>query len=147
MILGEGRERPHLTALAEALGITTDLALPGFVANPYGFLARCQVFAHPSRFEGSPIVVMEAVGLGANIVCSDCPSGPTEILQGGRYGRLFKVGDVAGLAHALRAALDTPMTPAWVREAARPFQLDESVAAYLAALGLSYPGKAAMDQR
>src|SRR5690606_37626457 len=100
LILGEGRERPRLEAAAHELGIAADVALPGHVDNPYAAYARASLFVLSSDWEGLPTVLIEALACGCPIVATDCPSGPAEILQGGRYGSLVPMGDAAALAQA-----------------------------------------------
>lgn len=106
VIIGEGAERSALEQLACELGIAADLALPGFVANPYQYMARAAVFALSSRYEGLPNVLIEAAGLGLPIAAFDCPSGPREILLGGRAGVLAPLGDIAALAAGIGALLE-----------------------------------------
>lgn len=136
LILGEGRRRTELESLARRLGVSDRIRLPGFVDNPYPAIAAASVFVHASRFEGSPVVVMEAVGLGRPIVCTDCPSGPREILADGKYGRLVPVGDDAAMAAAIAAQLDEPPSPGHVREAAERYTVEASRDAYLRVLAL-----------
>ena len=56
-------------------------------------MARCDILALTSKFEGLPNVLLEAMVLKKFIISSNCPTGPKEILQNGKYGFLFKVGD------------------------------------------------------
>ncbi len=105
MILGEGEDRPKLEALARQLQLEEDVALPGFVSNPYKYMRRATVFVLSSRWEGLPTVLIEALALGTPVVATDCPSGPREILEEGRWGQLVPVGDVEALAAALNTAL------------------------------------------
>ena len=93
VILGEGRHRARLEALAAELGVAADVALPGFTPNPYAWMARADLFVLSSAWEGSPNVLTEALALGTPSVATDCPSGPREVLDGGRYGPLVPVGD------------------------------------------------------
>ena len=79
--------------------------LPGFVHNPYAYMAKASVFALSSQWEGSPNVLAEALAAGTPVVATDCPSGPREILQNGRYGALVPVNDAAALGQALLATL------------------------------------------
>src|SRR5690606_10047332 len=72
--------------------------------NPYAWMRRATVFALSSRSEGLPTVLMEALTCGAQVVSTDCRSGPREILDHGRLGELVPVGDAASLAAALEAA-------------------------------------------
>lgn len=111
LILGEGPERASLEQQVAALGLTERVAMPGFVDNPLAILSRARLFALSSVFEGLPTVLIEALAAGCPVVATDCPTGPREILEGGRYGRLVPMGDAAALSTALREALDTPMTP------------------------------------
>jgi len=108
VVLGEGPLRAALLARAEALGVAADVAFPGFMANPFACMARAGVFALSSRWEGFGVVLVEALACGCPVVSTDCPSGPAEILEDGRWGALIPVGDAARLADALAAALDDP---------------------------------------
>lgn len=130
MILGEGEERPTLERLIEQLNLGADVSLPGFVANPYSYMARAAIFALSSRWEGLPSVLIEALYCGAAIVSTDCPSGPQEILAGGRYGRLAQVGDSEAFAAAIQLTLDQPQArpPA---ESWHPYEQETVVDQYL----------------
>lgn len=112
IILGEGSQRGALAAEIAALGLEQVVALPGFDPNPYAFMARARVFVLSSRVEGFPNVLVQALACGVRAVSTDCPTGPAEILEGGRWGRLVPVGDAAGLAAALEAALTDKASPA-----------------------------------
>lgn len=136
MILGEGAERANLEALVHELGLQDEVALPGFVENPYAYMTQAGVFALSSRSEALPTVLIEAMACGCLVVSTDCPSGPAEILQGGQYGALVPVGDVDGLANALRTALDTPPDKTRLRSRADDFSLEKITREYLAALGI-----------
>lgn len=136
LILGEGRRRDRLLALAAELGVADDVALPGFVANPYPAMRAAAAFALTSQWEGLGIVLVEALALGTPVVACDCPSGPREVLADGRYGPLVAVGDDAALAAALAGLLDTPPDAAVLAEAAAPYTVEASARAYAQALGL-----------
>lgn len=138
LILGEGPLRPALLAEAAACGLPEeDFQMPGFVDNPYAFLARAGVFVLSSRWEGLPGVLIEAMACGTPVVSTDCPSGPHEILEGGRWGRLVPVGDSAALANAIDAVLATARNALPdVRRRAADFDQERAIDAYLAVLGL-----------
>ena len=136
VLLGEGRGRASLEALARELGIAEDVDLPGFQPNPYPFIAGAALFVLSSRWEGSPNVLTEALALGTPVVATDCPSGPREILQGGRYGPLVSMGDDAALAAAIKRTLDAPLPAAKLKEAVSEYTLEASTEGYLRALGL-----------
>ena len=108
LILGEGKRRPQLEALVAALGLDADVALPGFVANPFAYMRCAAVLALSSRWEGLGNVLIEALACGCPVVSTDCVAGPAEILRDGEYGPLVPVGDDAALASAILATLDDP---------------------------------------
>ncbi|MEW6676314.1 MAG: glycosyltransferase [Pseudomonadota bacterium] len=136
VILGEGRDRADLLALANELGVGADLSLPGFQANPYAWLARSRLFVLSSRWEGSPNALTEALALGVPVVSTDCPSGPRELLEGGRHGPLVPVGDAEALAQAMQQVLDAPPAPESLRAAVAEYRADLSARRYLETLGL-----------
>ncbi len=142
VILGEGRKRNPLIQLAAELGVAESVDLPGFMPNPYPYMARAAVFALTSTLEGFGIVLVEALSLGTPVVATDCPSGPAEILQDGRYGDLVPIGDDAALAVALERALDAPAPCEQLKRAAQPYTVAASAAAYARVLGLAVCGAA-----
>ena len=105
VILGDGQERTNLTGLASQLGIATDLDMPGFVDNPYAYMRKARVLALTSVAEALPTVLIEALAVGCPAVATDCPHGPREILDDGKYGRLVPVGNVVAIAEALVSEL------------------------------------------
>jgi glycosyltransferase involved in cell wall biosynthesis len=141
MILGEGKDAPEtarrraeLMALATELGIASDVDLPGFAQNPLAYMARAAVFALSSTWEGFGNVLVEALACGCPVVSTDCPSGPAEILDRGRYGRLVPVGDAAAMAEAILATLDAPPDPNVLRARGALFSADRAVESYLVTL-------------
>jgi glycosyltransferase involved in cell wall biosynthesis len=136
IILGDGRQATSLRALAAELGVAEDLDLPGFTDNPYSYMAQAQLFVLSSRWEGSPNVLTEAMALGTPVVATDCPSGPAEILQKGRYGPLVPLGDWQALATAMARVLDAPPDRDRLREAVREYTVETSASHYLRLLGL-----------
>jgi glycosyltransferase involved in cell wall biosynthesis len=140
MILGEGDHLQALQALSAELGVADDVALPGFIPDPYTFMARAAVFALSSAWEGLPTVLIEGLALAERVVATDCPSGPREILQQGRFGQLVPVGDPEALGNAILAALDKPPVPV-PAEALAPFTEQFAVAQYLRAAGVGKNGR------
>jgi glycosyltransferase involved in cell wall biosynthesis len=130
LILGEGEERPALEALVRELALEQYVSLPGFVPNPYPYMAQAALFVLSSRWEGLPTVLVEALSCNTPVIATDCPSGPREILRDGQYGRLVPVGDVVSLAQAMEAALDGK-TPQPSQESWLPFELMTVVNQYL----------------
>ena len=134
IILGRGPDRQALLVLAQELGISDDFQLPGHVRNPYAYFRRASVFVLSSAWEGLPNVLIEAMACGCPVVSTDCPSGPGEILDGGRFGRLVPVGDAVQMAEAIAATLDSPPAAEEMIRRAREFSFDEAIAGYEAIL-------------
>jgi glycosyltransferase involved in cell wall biosynthesis len=112
LILGEARDpnkkqrrKSELLDLAAQLGVEDSLDFQGFVHNPFGYMANAAVFVLSSRYEGFGNVIGEALACGCPVVSTDCPSGPTEILLHGEYGKLVPVGDDSAMARAILASL------------------------------------------
>ena len=106
VILGQGEEREALERLADELGIAGRVHLPGFI-KPHQAMARASLFVTSSRFEGLSLVLIEALYQGARVISTDCPSGPREVLEGGRHGALIANGAVSDLADAIVRELTT----------------------------------------
>ncbi len=136
IILGEGRDRKALEALADELQVRKHIDLPGFAENPYAYMSRADLFVLSSRWEGLVNVVIEAMAVGAPIVSTDCPSGPAEILAHGRYGMLVPTKDHRGLADAILATLRGDGPRFDHDEATRPFRAETAARAYLRQFGL-----------
>jgi len=136
MILGRGTHRERLLALAQTLGVADDFALPGFVPEPYAYMAHADLFAFSSRWEGLPFAPVEALTVGTPVVSTDCPSGPREILQEGLIGRLVPIGDDRALAEAILATLREPPPKTLLQDAARRYEIEAGTDAYLDAMGL-----------
>ncbi|MDW8103877.1 MAG: glycosyltransferase [Armatimonadota bacterium] len=112
VLLGEGEERESLWGLAERLGVSQHVDMPGFVENPYSYMRAADVFVLSSRWEGLSNVLVEALAVGTPVVSTDCPYGPAEILKDGALGRLCAVGDAKALAEAIIETLNAPPPPA-----------------------------------
>jgi glycosyltransferase involved in cell wall biosynthesis len=130
LILGEGPDHTALQQQVDAAGLTADVALPGFDANPYAYMKQAAAFVLSSRWEGLPGVLIEALYCGTPLIATDCPSGPKEILANGAYGRLIPMREVTAMTAALQAALGgeiaRPPADSW-----RPFELNTVVDKYL----------------
>jgi glycosyltransferase involved in cell wall biosynthesis len=121
VIVGKGPRREELLASIERLGLEDVVSLPGFVDNPYRYMKRAAVFVLSSEYEGLPTVLIEALACGCQIVSTDCPSGPREILLGGEIGHLVPVGDHAALAESALKALSSPVPTAELQRRADDF--------------------------
>lgn len=138
LILGEGPERPYLEELVKELGSGDLVDLPGFVKEPLAYIARASALVMPSRIEGFGNALVEAMACGVPVVATECSGGPTEILDGGRFGPLAVADDPAALAGAIEQVLTDPVAPAVLKERARGFAVDRVVGRYLEVL---FPGE------
>jgi glycosyltransferase involved in cell wall biosynthesis len=136
MIVGEGQERQALTRQAKSLGIDDELAMPGFRTDVYAIMAHAELFAFTSRFEGLGFSLIEALAVGTPVVSTDCPSGPREILQDGRFGSLVPVDDIDALAAAMQGTLDAPQDSTTLQQAAWPFEVNRCTQRLVEALAL-----------
>ena len=99
---------PKLERQIAALKLSSRIRLPGYVKNPFAFMARATSFVLSSRWEGFGNVITEAMACGTPVISTDCPHGPGEILEGGRWGELTPVGDATSLAAAMLASIREP---------------------------------------
>ncbi|WP_353148465.1 glycosyltransferase [Pollutimonas bauzanensis] len=130
VILGEGGERPLLESLKAASPYGADILLGGFQDNPYNWMHRASVFVLSSRWEGFGNVLVEAMACGTPVISTACPSGPEEILEQGRWGRLVPVGDAGALASAITQTFANASPPD-VEKRAAAFGVTHAVDAYL----------------
>jgi glycosyltransferase involved in cell wall biosynthesis len=138
LILGEGTERPRLETLVKKLGSDDFVDLPGFVESPLAYISHATALVMPSRNEGFGNALVEAMACGVPVVATDCSGGPTEILDGGRFGPLAAPDDPAALARAIEQVLQGPVVPSVLKERAREFAVDRVVGRYLEVL---FPGE------
>lgn len=136
VIFGDGPERARLAAEISRAGLSQVVDMPGFSDNPFSFMKRADAFVLCSKWEGLPMVLIEAMALGTPIVATDCPSGPAEILEGGKWGRLVPMGDPDALARAVVETLRDPRRDA-AGERAREFSVDKIVGEYAEALAIA----------
>ncbi|WP_201313628.1 glycosyltransferase [Dyella sp. EPa41] len=108
VIVGGGELHMYLKHLVDELGLTDRVLLTGAMDNPYRVLADAKLHVLSSRWEGYPNVLLEALALGVPVVSTDCPHGPREMLNDGRYGRLVPVGSATALARAMDEELKQP---------------------------------------
>lgn len=134
IILGEGELRSELEELARSLGVEEDIDLPGFADNPYGYMSRAAAFVLSSRYEGLPTALIEAMACGCSVVSTDCPSGPQEILEGGKYGALVPIQDSKSLSEAMLNVLEQPIAKDVLQQRAKIFATEHIVPQYLETL-------------
>lgn len=136
IILGNGAEKQNLKQLVKQLNLENDVQIPGFVDNPYKYMKNSQVFVLSSAWEGLPNVLIEAMAVGTPVVATNCPSGPYEILDGGKYGKLVPIGDEDKMAEAILSVLKGDFQPVdfdWLQQ----FTLESAIENYLDVLGIA----------
>ena len=139
-ILGEGPLRGELELLIRQLGLGDRVRMPGFIDDPTPFYRSADLFAFSSDYEGFGNVIVEALANGLPVVSTDCPNGPAEILEGGRFGMLVPCGDAGALADAMAASLAAPHDAAALKARAEVFRPGNAAEAYLQLL---FPKRAA----
>lgn len=107
IILGEGEQRKELQAKIDAYGLGDVISLPGFVQNPLPFMSKAGVFVLSSISEGLPNVLIQSLAIGTPVVATDCPSGPDEILESGRWGYLVPMRDPVAMSESIVQAIDS----------------------------------------
>jgi len=101
VMVGDGPEGEGLKSLARRLGIGDALQWVGRTANPFAMYCWADLVIVPSRYEGFPNVLLEAMACGRAVICSNCETGPAELTVGGQFGRLVPVGDTEAMAEAI----------------------------------------------
>jgi glycosyltransferase involved in cell wall biosynthesis len=105
VLIGEGRDRGELEQLAHELGIAPSVHFLGFCANPSPYIRQAELLVLSSRYEGFGMVLGEAMALGTPVLSTDCPTGPRDLLEGGKAGLLVPPGDVDAMALAMERLL------------------------------------------
>lgn len=104
-IIGDGPSKEEIQSMIEKYDLKEQIKLIGRFKNPYVWLKYCDFFVHSSKYEGFGLVLVEAAILNKLVISSNCPVGPTEILEKGRSGILFDVGNAEMLAEKLEKIL------------------------------------------
>ncbi|TYS69862.1 glycosyltransferase [Sutcliffiella horikoshii] len=130
IVVGDGAEKDHLLSLVVQYKLNDVVDFVGFQSNPYPYMRKADLFVLSSAYEGFGVVVAEALAVGTPVVSTDCPSGPGEILEGGKYGTLVNVGDYIGLARGMDAALKSPMPKEKLLERSLFFTIKNSADSY-----------------
>lgn len=135
-IYGDGPLRGDLQKQIERHGLQHRLCLRGYTDQPYAVLQEADLFVLPSRYEGFGLVIAEAMMHGVQIIATDCPHGPREILDDGRLGQLVPVDDSTALASAIQRVMshDFWVEPTVLQQKAATFSTESSAAQWLALL-------------
>jgi glycosyltransferase involved in cell wall biosynthesis len=135
-ILGDGPLRAELEALIQREGLAANVRLLGFQENPLKYFSQARVFVLSSYVEGLPNVLVEAMACGCTPVATDCPTGPQEVLKGGKYGYLVPMRDPVAMATAIQKALEEPTSPELLQEAIEPFTEERVIQKHRSVLGI-----------
>lgn len=140
-VVGDGQLKMQLFAQAEDLGIAERVDWHGIVRDPHAFYRAAHVFALPSRVEGMPNALLEAMSCGLPVVVSDGAPGPLELVEDGRTGLVVPVNDAVALALALRRlASDEALRHrlgAAARERVTEYDLPRALATWESVVGLT----------
>lgn len=134
VILGTGPEEDAIRQLISSYGLIDHVSLLGHIDDPAPYYQLADLFILSSDYEGFGNVIVEAMSVGTPVVSTDCPSGPSEILEQGLRGRLAPVGDARALATAIEAELDTPQPPEKLIKRAADFNPAIAARRYIALL-------------
>lgn len=137
LILGDGYLRSDLEDLVVELNLKDLVDMPGNVSNPLKYFSKANVFVLSSYAEGLPNVLIEAMICGCTPVATDCPTGPSEVLQDGKYGFLVPMRDPAAMAVAIEEALNSPVSKDLLDEAVAPFEETAVIDRHFEVLGLN----------
>lgn len=132
IVLGEGELEHSLKKHAADLGLQDKVDFYGFTSNPYSFFRNADCFVLSSLWEGLPTVLIEAMACGCPVVSTNCVSGPSEILENGKYGCLVESGNSHALADGIKSVIlrkDIDIKPA--EDRSKDFQIEKSVDKYI----------------
>ena len=102
ILLGSGPLKKKIIKQIKTLKLSETIKIIDFKENPYPLINKSDLFILSSKYEGSPNVLLEAISLKKFVISSDCPTGPREILDNGKGGELFKVGDYLMLSKKIK---------------------------------------------
>lgn len=131
IFVGEGEERKKITKMSKNLGVQNNVYFYGWQENPYPFIKKSDVLVLSSRYEGFGRILVESLACGTPVVSTNCHSGPAEILENGKYGKLVPVEDSHSLARAIEETLQEPIHSDKLISRARYFSIQKLVHQYL----------------
>ena len=137
IILGDGPQRQILQVFINNFNLDHAVKLLGYVDNPLKYFKRADIFVLSSYVDGLPNVLVEAMMCGCTPVATDCPTGPREVLQDGKYGYLVPVGNPIALMNGIEMAINYPISKEQLNEAINPFTETEVIKKHLNLLGIS----------
>ena len=131
MFVGDGKKKDSLLLLAKELGVEDKTIFSGFQVDPTPFYKTADLFVLSSDYEGFGNVIVESLSCGTKVVSTNCPSGPSEILDNGRFGILVPVGDVYSLAEAIKKQLNAKIKSSTLIKRSEDFSIEIATFKYL----------------
>lgn len=131
IIAGEGQLLEALRVHAASLGVEQHISFTGFVPNVIPLIRHADLLVMSSRHEGFGNVLVESMACGTPIVSTNCPHGPAEILENGRYGELVPVGNASAMAEAIIRSLNIPRPAEQLQHRAKLYSVSNSSKDYL----------------
>jgi len=129
-LVGDGEDRESLEAYVNKLGIREHVTFYGQVNDVSKYFVKADIFVHSSFYDGMPLVLLEALAAGIQIVSTDTPFGPKEILQNGIYGDVIKIGDFKGMAEKIEFRLHNKIPKEQLINRANEFSIDKVAKEY-----------------
>ena len=108
VIIGDGPQKSELENLIKAYKLENQIFLLGFRSNPYPYIKQSEFFVNTSNYESFGVVILEALALGKMVIATDCPSGPSELIQDSKNGFLTKVNNMDSLMNKLNHISNNP---------------------------------------
>lgn len=131
LILGDGPDREKIEKIIRDENMENDIILLGSIKNPYPWLKKAKVFVHSSKYEGLPTVLIEALILNKKVISSACPTGPKEILENGKIGYLYEIGDYKKLAcYIIETLKDNSLDKELIEKEIQKFSKEKVIKSY-----------------
>lgn len=131
ILVGDGPDRRDLEILVDNLHLRDVVDFVGFQDVAVAWIAKADLLVLPSRYEGLPNVLIEALAVGTPVTATTCPGGSREVLDDGRYGSLVSPDDVDSLANAIQDSLIAPPSPELLQQRAKLFDVRVRAKEYL----------------
>ena len=134
LILGDGPQKNKLQKLVDSTQIKDKVELLGHIEHPHPYYYFSFGYLLSSVSEGMPSSVIEALGSACQIICTDCPSGPNEILCGGKYGKIVAIKDHEKMARAISESLTNAIPKSTLLERAFDFTTENGIKEYVSTI-------------
>jgi glycosyltransferase involved in cell wall biosynthesis len=131
IILGNGPLFNETKEFVLKLGLEKSIHMPGFILDTKTYFHHADLFVLSSKFEGFGNVIVEALSYGIPVISTNCPDGPSEILEGGKYGTLVSIEDEEGLAEAMKINLFEEVNKEFLKNRSLDFSIDKMAQKYL----------------